>query len=113
MSKVKALDEIKNITLEGNPDHRTASVRLLKESLPVAEELIKLAVGVSPLNPISAAALTAFKTISSLVTSADPKCNLAIPSKEIEVTVNNNGDMVYRCLHSPAHEWDLSGRKIP
>lgn len=113
MSQIKALDEINNITLEGNPDHRSASVRLLKESLPMAEELLKMAVGVSPLSPISAAAVTAFKTISSLVTSADPKCNLAVPSKEIEVTVNGNGDMIYRCLHSPAHEWDLSGRKIP
>jgi|GEM_PF-3998707 hypothetical protein len=112
MSQIKALDEINNITLEGNPDHRSASVRLLKDSLPMTEELLRLAVGVSPLNPLSMAAMTAFKTISSLVTSAAPVCNLQSPSKEIEVRVKDNGDMVYRCLHHPAHEWDLSGRKI-
>jgi hypothetical protein len=112
MSQIKALDEIKNITLEGNPDHRSTSVRLLKESLPMTEELLKLAIGVSPLNPLSMAAMTAFRTISSLVTSAAPVCNLDAPSKDIEVKVKDNGDMVYRCLHSPAHEWDLSGRKI-
>lgn len=113
MPQITALDEIKNVTLEGNPDQREASIRLLKAALPMAKELLEMAVGVSPLNPISAAALMAFQSISSLVTSAAPKCNIASPSEDIEVRVDGSGNMVYRCQHRPAHEWNLAGKRLP
>lgn len=113
MPNITALDDIKNVTLEGNPEQREASVRLLKASLPMARELLEMAVGTSPLNPISSAALMAFQSISSLVISAGPRCNIASPSEDIEVRVDDSGNMVYRCHHRPSHEWDLSGKRLP
>lgn len=113
MSQVKTLDKLKDVTLEGNPDQRADTIRLLKASIPLAVELLAKGMGVSPLSPMSAAAMAAFQTVTSLVASATPKCNIASPAEDIEVKVDGSGNMVYRCLHQPAHEWDLSGKKLP
>lgn len=113
MPEFMALNEMEDVEVGSDSPLQLASIQLLKQSLPVTEELLRLAVGVSLLHPLSAAALTAFNTVSSLVTLAAPMCTRDRPSKEIDVKVNGNGDMIYRCRHSPAHEWRLSGEQIP
>lgn len=115
MTQLKGIDKLarSGIELHGSPATRDVAVRLLKTSLPIAVELISTGVGVSPLNPISAAAIAAFQTVAALIASAGAKCNLAIPAEDIEVKVGDSGNIVYRCLHSPAHEWDLGGKKLP
>lgn len=108
-----SLDEITGVSLEGLTPERVRVAQLLQLVLPIAADLVLKASQQHTFSPLGVAASAALQSVSALMSVAAPRCNLASPPKEIEVKVNGQGDMVYRCLHSPAHEWDLSGYMRP
>jgi hypothetical protein len=110
---LKDLNEILGITLQGNESDRDVALKLLRASLPVASELLVKAAGSAGLSPISNAAMAAVNTVTALVASAAPRCNLEAPPKDIDARVDSSGNLIYRCQHNPPHEWDLTGRPLP
>lgn len=110
---VKSLDKVKGISLAGDVSERELTLRLLRASLPVASELALKAAISGGFGPVSIAAMSAIQTVTALFAAASPRCNLAVPAEDIDPKVDNNGNLIYRCRHSPAHEWDFSGKKIP
>jgi hypothetical protein len=52
------------------------------------------------------------QTVNALMSAVDAKCNLAPPPEEIEMRPGSTGNLIYRCFHNPAHEWDLNGNRL-
>jgi hypothetical protein len=60
---------------------------------------------------LTAAFSSSLLTANSLLNMTSTKCTLKHPPEDIDVKVDSSGDLVYRCYHSPCHEWDLNGSK--
>jgi hypothetical protein len=100
------------ITLEGPVEDRPQILRMVNNALPIARELVELSAARRQFDPLSIAAAASLRSFSALVTAAVAKCNLANPPEDIDTKVDGaTGDLIYRCYHSPAHEWDLNGIK--
>jgi hypothetical protein len=55
----------------------------------------------------------AVQSVSALLSAGSVQCNRAVPPADIEMKVNGSGRLVYRCYHTPPHEWDLNGSPLP
>ena len=81
-------------TLYGTPEVREAIVQLAICQL----ELNRGLVGLEPLN--------------TLLMALAAECNLQPPAEPIQMTVGNNGQLIFRCAHTPCHEWDMAGKRL-
>jgi len=58
--------------------------------------------------------LRPFRPLASAAASAGardlPPCRLEMPETDIVKNYDTNGNIVFQCLHSTAHCWDLAGR---
>lgn len=106
--RVRRLDRINGITCPGDPADVAAAAKLLK----VTALLVQKAAREQGLSPIAGAAHASLQSVRSLVAATGAKCNLAPPDEDIDVKVGSNGNMIYRCQHSPCHEWDLNGKRL-
>lgn len=61
-----------------------------------------------PMSMIESAALL---SINTMLSASSAQCTLAAPAEAINMTNNSTGRLVYRCAHSPPHEWDLGGTR--
>lgn len=59
------------------------------------------------------AASGALQSVNALMASLAVKCNRVPPPEDIDMKMTAGGTIIYRCYHSPAHEWDLSGNPRP
>jgi hypothetical protein len=110
---IEDLDKLQGVTLSGTLSQRRIVLKLLKASLPVLSELALKAASSSAISPLAVEAIAALHlSVTSLVEAAVPKCNLSSPPADIDVRVDGNGNMVYRCRHNSPHEWDLAGKKL-
>jgi hypothetical protein len=48
----------------------------------------------------------------SLLATSTAQCNLAGPPADIDITLDEKGDLIYRCQHEPQHKWNLQGRRL-
>ncbi len=90
---------------------------LIDSSLDLAHSLqqktggggqIVLQVGASRL-----ALMAAMSASSALLALAGGTCNLGNKPADIGVTVDDSGDLILRCGHSPPHEWSYErGKKL-
>ena len=62
---------------------------------------------------IGMALAASVQCVSALLSAASVQCNQATPPADIEMKVNASGRLLYRCYHTPPHEWDLSGLPLP
>jgi hypothetical protein len=108
--EIKKIDEIKDIDLLPEKSNQE-TVDLLNSAIQVAATIIAIQPLVNPI--ISMAAKASMQTITALLVATSAKCNLATPPEDIDVKIDGSGKMIYRCYHTPAHEWDLSGNRIP
>lgn len=54
------------------------------------------------------------QAVNALFAVAAVQCHLAHPPQDIEMKLNAAGNLIYRCYHTPPHEWDLSsGKRLP
>ena len=106
-----SIESFEGVTLEGVASDKSSVLRLLQAAMPIAIELILKATNEKVYSPLGMAALSAFQSVTALMSAVAPRCNLENPPKDIEAKVDGTGDMVYRCLHTPPHEWDLSGKR--
>ena len=85
---------------------------LLGRVASLADELRQTAIGAqTPFgSPIWTAATLLYQATQSLL--AGGRCNLAAPPSDIQVRVNDDGNMIHRCGHDPAHEWSFDGTKL-
>lgn len=51
-------------------------------------------------------------TVNTMFAAAKVQCDIDNPPQDIEMKLNSNNKLVYRCYHNPAHEWDLEGNLI-
>jgi hypothetical protein len=109
----KSLSDIHGVTLEGVVAEQDLVLRVLNATLPVAAELVSRAAGSAALSPLAIAANAALHSVTSLVAAAAPKCNLDSPAEDIDVRMDGNGNIIYRCRHRSPHEWDLAGNRRP
>lgn len=56
---------------------------------------------------------SAVQSVSALLSAGSVQCNRKIPPADIEMKVDGSGRLIYRCYHTPPHEWDLSGSPLP
>jgi hypothetical protein len=105
---IARIDGIKGMGVETLTDQR-ALVEDLRSTLGVAAHVSGL-LKEKPTRSLAHAAASTLQASNSLMTALATRCSLANPPKDIDVRQNEQGDLVYRCYHSPVHEWDLSGR---
>jgi hypothetical protein len=55
---------------------------------------------------------SAIQTLNLLMAASNAKCTLARPPAEIDTTLNEKGDLIYRCQHKKPHEWDMQGHRL-
>lgn len=90
-----------------------SSAILLVVGLVPAESAVGTAIGRVSARSLGLAASAAVQAVNALMAAAGFKCNLALPPEDVDMKVADDGAVVYRCYHSPAHEWDLSGNRRP
>lgn len=56
---------------------------------------------------------TSLLSVNAMLQASEARCTRAAPPEPIDVTNDSNGRLIYRCRHSPPHEWNLDGNKIP
>jgi hypothetical protein len=51
----------------------------------------------------------AIRVANMLLVDAAATCDLAAPPEQIELRPGSSGNLVYRCRHTPPHEWTKDG----
>lgn len=108
------------VVLAGSPAFRDALLGMIDRQVPETLALLEGSAAARRSNPESRAAVDAglalaqsMRLFSALVAATLPQCNLAAPPEDIEPKVDVSGDLIYRCYHTPPHEWNLNGQKRP
>jgi hypothetical protein len=101
-----------NIDID-NPDAESKFLRLFDHALLHASEIAALQTVVGRGRGMKSALFGALQSVNALLGAVSAKCNLATPPEDIEVTQNKSGALIYRCYHSPAHEWSWDGQQLP
>jgi len=114
---IARLDEIPHLSVEVAPGDQDDLMNLIQSALGVANNLAAnefpnsiVLKGFSG-RALNVATMAAAQSVNSLLAAVSAKCNLAAPPEEIEMKMKG-GDLIYRCYHDPAHEWNLSGTRI-
>jgi hypothetical protein len=107
--EIKKIDEIGDINLLPEKSSQE-TIDVLNNAIQFTATIIALQPLITPL--ISMAVKASMQTVSALLVATSAKCNLATPPEDIDVKLDGSGKMIYRCYHTPAHEWDLSGNKL-
>lgn len=112
---VVSIDKIANLDLGVTGPARDKFVSLIGSALGVAVDVLGVDVVDLPggASLISFAGTAALQSVNALLTAASVKCHLTPPPEDIAVKLTGTGRLVYRCYHSPAHEWDLTGNPLP
>jgi hypothetical protein len=116
MPEIYRIDDLDGVEVEASEQHREQLVKLIGGALDVATSLAPDQPLASEIRPgglqINLAASAAAQTVTALLGAASAKCHLSSPSEDIGVRVNSEGNLIVRCYHSPAHEWDMDGKRI-
>ncbi len=67
----------------------------------------------SKLSELRFAKVSATQIVNNLMMALSARCTKRNPPADLEIITDPSGKLVYRCLHFPAHEWDLEGNPLP
>jgi hypothetical protein len=59
------------------------------------------------------AKMSALQTTNALLMAVAARCTKVNPPADLEIINGDSGDLVYRCFHDPAHDYDLDGKQLP
>lgn len=109
---VERLDRIRGIRLDVPRSDAKRFVGLVRQSVELVSGLLAGELEAARTRPLQMAIVSAIQMANALMTAASAQCDLAAPPKDIELRPGSSGGLVYRCYHSPAHEWTLDGTRI-
>jgi len=117
MSTIRNLLNASQVSADLKTKAANRLITITDQAIGVAEDLA-LSQGVQELTlpprvGIGIALQSAVQSVSALLSAASVSCNRAAPPADIEMKVDASGRLIYRCYHSPAHEWDLTGSPLP
>lgn len=117
MSTIRNLLNASQVSADLSTDTNDRLITITDQAIGVAENLV-LSQGLQeytlpPKLGIGIALQSSVQSVSALLSAASVSCNLAAPPADIEMKVDASGRLIYRCYHSPAHEWDLTGQSLP
>lgn len=117
MSTIRNLINASQVIADLSSEADNRLITITDQAIGVAENLaLSQEVQEFTLPPrvgIGIALQSAVQSVSALLSVASVSCNRAAPPADIEMKVNASGRLIYRCYHSPAHEWDLTGLPLP
>lgn len=109
---IAELDRIADVRIGATGDVRKRFVRLIGAALGVAADVFAVDLSL-PGSTLNLVGMSAIQSVNAMLSAASVKCHLAAPPEDIDVRLDGSGRLVYRCYHSPAHEWDLAGNPRP
>jgi|SRR6187397_1209396 len=56
--------------------------------------------------------LSAIQTLNLMIAASSAQCTLAAPPADIDTTLDDKGDLIYRCQHKKPHKWDMQGHRL-
>jgi hypothetical protein len=118
-NKIARIDEIEGMTIDVKDTNRNQLVILIENAIQLAsafyieEEEFTPELKLIKSNKLNLASSSALQTVSALLAVASAKCHLSTPPEDIDMKLNSSGRLIYRCYHTPPHEWDLIGNPIP
>jgi hypothetical protein len=56
--------------------------------------------------------MSAIQTLNLMIAASNAQCTRAAPPADIDITLNEQGDLIYRCQHKQPHKWDMQGHRI-
>ena len=86
---------------------REALVALLK-GIDFSVSVTRSVVVGEPPSMIVSAALSA---ATAIISATSGTCSVDLPTAEIRTETDDEGNLILRCLHSPPHKWDFSGKR--
>jgi hypothetical protein len=111
MNDPKKIEEIQGFKTGTNEQGIKESKELLNSAIILAASLVAKQL---PLQTMVSLAISAsMQTVNALLSTSKVQCDIVNPPADIETRLDSSGRMIYRCFHQPAHEWDLSGNKLP
>jgi hypothetical protein len=116
---VARIDEIEGIDIDASPAFQERLVGLVKEAASLAAALSNgkpeygMEAGLPKTVNIELAITNLVETVNALLAEALAQCHLSTPPEDIEMKLNEAGRLIYRCYHTPPHEWDLGGNPLP
>lgn len=111
MWTIANLDKLTGASLDESDPALTES---FKAAVQVAAKLTvqsREATGPSRARSIANATSASIQAANSLLSAMNLRCSLAHPPADIDLRLDEAGDLVYRCYHAPTHEWLLAGRR--
>ena len=112
MPKLHDLSNFDGITIK-RPDAHDQLRGAVQSAVAATTELVSRSVSGARPGPMRTAVFAAIQTVNALMSAVEAKCKLKPPPEDIEMVPDQNGNLIYRCFHDPAHEWDLTGRRLP
>ena len=56
--------------------------------------------------------MSAIQTLNLMIAASSAQCTLAKPPADIDTTLDDKGDLIYRCQHKQPHKWDMQGKPL-
>ena len=110
---MRAIDEFEGVEIGLVGGQKKQFVDLIGKAVSLVQDVRRLDYEHHEWPHVAIATTMAIQSLNSLLSAGSAKCHLASPPEDIDVKMNKAGDLVYRCYHSPAHEWDLNGHRLP
>jgi hypothetical protein len=84
---------------------------LIVQAVKLASDLASAeAASIEDERALRLAASAALQTANALLSTVAFQCTLVNPPADTQAQLDGTGVVIYRCYHSPAHEWDLNGK---
>ncbi len=110
--------QINSVSMGVEGSNRDNLIRLMASALSLVADLVPEETGARAVvahvsaRSLALAASAAVQSVNALMAAAAVKCNIVTPPEDIDMKMTGSGRLVYRCYHSPDHEWDLSGNRL-
>ena len=111
---ITSILESQDIRMEVPENLRPVMISMIEKASEVAENLAVSEIQWSSLSntQIRLAISSATETVTALMSAALTKRFLSLPPEDVFATQNSSGDLIYRCYHTPDHEWDFTGKLL-
>ena len=110
---MRSVDSFDGVQIGVLGPQRAHLVHVIEKAVTLANDVRRLDYEHDDWPHVAIATTTALQSVNSLLSAGSVMCHLANPPEDIDVKMNREGSLIYRCYHSPAHEWDLNGHRLP
>jgi hypothetical protein len=113
--EIAAPHNVQGMEIGGETGPDAHLLRIISDMLTVTAQLkdVDRTAKESGQRSLSMALSASTQAVNALLSVAAVQCHLSQPPQEVEVKLNASGNLIYRCYHTPPHEWDLTGRRLP